>query len=49
MFLMERIKLQVLLRDKRIERKVNEAKTWREASAIIAEEARKHGFKIMEA
>jgi len=38
-----------LLEDKRIERKVNEAKTWREASAIIAEEARKRGIKVLEA
>lgn len=49
MFVIKRVLLQLLLKDKAVEQRVNEARTWREASAIIAEEARKRGYKVVEA
>ena len=49
MFLIKTSLLKQLLEDKRVKSRVDKAKTWREASAVIAEEARKHGIKVVEA
>ncbi len=48
MFAIKRVLAQLLLEDKLVERRVNNAKTWREVSAILAEEARKRGYKVKE-
>lgn len=40
--------LKRLMEDKAVERRVNEARTWREATSIIAEEAKKRGYKVVE-
>jgi hypothetical protein len=49
LFVIKTTLLKLLMKDKRVEKRVNKAKTWREASTIIAEEARKRNIKVVEA
>lgn len=49
MIVIRRALLKRLLDDKAVVRRVDEAKSWREATLILAEEARKRGYKVAEA
>ena len=48
-FIIKTALLKRLFEDKLVEKRVNEARTWREVGAIIAEEVRRRGLKVVEA